>query len=311
MAPSAVAVDVSTSLTGPQVADVRSSLDRTGRADGVVPLSEAARLRLRPDTSDAEHLIASGPDEAGGVGYAQIEPGPAGEADTKVEAELFVDPQWRRRGVGTALGRAVLKAAGERFGQRTAVSMWAHGDLPGSAELAAHLGLVRTRDLWQLRLQLGEPLPEPVVPADLVIRAFRPGADDAAWLHLNATAFASHPEQGSWTAHDLELRLQEPWFDPAGFFLAERNGRLIGFHWTKVHSDEVPPLGEVYVLGVDPAEAGHGLGSLLTTVGLRYLQARGLRTVLLYVEASNPAALTVYERQGFERYAVDVSYRTV
>jgi mycothiol synthase len=135
-------------------------------------------------------------------------------------------------------------------------------------------------------------------------------------LHLNASAFAHHPEQGGWTEHDLRLREQEPWFDPDGFFLAEREGRLVAFHWTKVHSDSHsdtnvdPALGEVYVLGVDPAESGHGLGSLLTAVGLRYLQGRGLDTVLLYVEATNAAALTVYERQGFERYAVDASYRT-
>src|SRR6202008_277121 len=102
---------------------------------------------------------------------------------------------------------------------------------------------------------------------------------------------AHHPEQGSLTQRDLDDRKAQPWFDPAGFFLAERGGELLGFHWTKVHDAE--RLGEVYVLGVSPAAQGGGLGKSLTTVGLRYLAERGLPTAMLYVDADNTAAVAV------------------
>src|SRR6185437_13617964 len=99
------------------------------------------------------------------------------------------------------------------------------------------------------------------LPAGVRLRTFRPGADDEAWLALNAAAFADHPEQGSWTLQDLHARMAESWFDPQGFLLAEtEDGELAGFHWTKIHGGDGhghqhsgdhghEPIGEVYVVG--------------------------------------------------------------
>jgi len=133
---------------------------------------------------------------------------------------------------------------------------------------------------------------------------------------VNAAAFADHPEQGRWTAEDLARREAEPWFDPRGFFLAERAGELIGFHWTKVHPrDETPPpgaepapIGEVYVVGVRPSAGGAGLGRALTLIGLRHLATEGLESVLLYVDEDNIPAIRMYTRLGFTTYTRDVSY---
>jgi len=128
---------------------------------------------------------------------------------------------------------------------------------------------------------------------------------------VNARAFAHHPEQGAWTKADLEMREAEPWFDPEGFFLAERDGELAGFHWTKVHPEgpDGSPEGEVYVVGVDPGGQGGGLGRALTLVGIRYLQARGLAHVMLYVDEDNTPATRMYTALGFSRRNTDVMYR--
>ena len=71
-----------------------------------------------------------------------------------------------------------------------------------------------------------------------------------------------------------------------------------------------PDLGEVYIVGVDPAAQGRGLGGLLTLVGLHHLSDRlgSSATVMLYVEANNSAAVKTYERLGFEVYSTDVAY---
>ena len=161
-----------------------------------------------------------------------------------------------------------------------------------------------------MRRSLRDPLEAPRLPAGTALRTFRPGRDDQEWLALNARAFAKHPEQGAWTRHDLELREQEPWFDPAGFFIADRGGVMTGFHWTKVPgpAEADQGLGEVYVVGVDPAERGTGLGRALTLAGLGYLRDRGLAEAMLYVDEDNVPAIRLYQRLGFTRWRTDAMY---
>ena len=143
------------------------------------------------------------------------------------------------------------------------------------------------------------------------IDTYRGQDDDAELLRVNNAAFAWHPEQSGWKPADIAERRAEPWFDPAGLFMAfdEQTGRLLGFHWTKVHDES---LGEVYVVGVDPAAQGRGIGATLTLVGLHHLAERlsgsDRPTVMLYVEADNSAAVNTYRRLGFEVSSVDVAY---
>ncbi|WP_327068276.1 mycothiol synthase [Kitasatospora sp. NBC_01250] len=300
-------IQVSAGLTAEQLDTAHAVLRAAAAADGREAVSEAGRLRLRvaEPREGVRHLVAGGTDAP--AGYAQVE-----LQEKSATAELAVHPDRRGLGLGRALAGAVLAEAGEQ----RAVDFWAHGGHPAARRLAEAFGAELVRELRQMRRTAAAPAEVPL-PEGVTLRTFRPGADDEAWLRLNALAFAHHPEQGSWTARDLADRIAEPWFDPAGFFLAVRGAgtadeRLVGFHWTKVHPATAaePELGEVYVVGVDPAEQGNGLGKALTAAGLRHLAAdRGLPTVLLYVDADNVAAVRVYERVGFTVHEVDLMYR--
>ncbi|PWU58111.1 mycothiol synthase [Micromonospora sp. S4605] len=289
-------------LSPAEVADVLALARLAGDTDGADPLDEHVLLRLRDPRASAVHLTARG-DDGRLTGYAHLD---TTDAASGIGVELVVHPAHRRRGTGRALARGVLAAA------TGPLRAWAHGDHPSAAALAVDLGFHRARVLWQLRRPLTAPLDEPRLPDGVALRAFRPGADDAAWLDLNARAFAEHPEQGRWTPDDLRVRLAEPWFDPAGFLLAEESatGRLVGFHWTKVHERPGSArIGEVYVLGVDPAAHRGGLGRALTWAGLAYLrEKRGLDRVMLYVDDSNTAAVALYRRLGFAHWSAHVNY---
>ncbi|TBO59063.1 mycothiol synthase, partial [Streptomyces kasugaensis] len=279
-------IQVADELTPEEAAAALRLIERAARTDGQPAVSEQGRLQLRGGgRQGVRHLLVYVPAEDGEelVGYGQLEDTDPVEAPA---AELVVHPGHRGRGHGRALGTELLTQSGRRL------RVWAHGGHPAARHLAQTLGLTLFRELRQMRRGLADlTLPEPVLPPGVTVRTFRPGADDAAWLEVNAESFAHHPEQGALTQRDLDDRKAETWFDPEGFFLAEREGRLIGFHWTKTHAEE--GLGEVYVLGVRPGAQGGGLGKALTTIGLRHLAAQGLPTAMLYVDADNTPAVTV------------------
>lgn len=292
-------IETYSALSPDQAEGVLRLLAEAAAADGQQAVSEQGRLYLKGGARPGvRHLLLSLGDEL--VGYAQLEDTDPVEAPA---AELVVHPGHRGHGHGRALGSALLAESGKRL------RVWAHGGHSAARHLAQVLGLTLFRELRQMRRPLtGLDLPEPKLSDGVSVRAFVPGRDDAAWLAVNAEAFAHHPEQGSLTQRDLDDRMAEPWFDPSGFFLAFRAGELIGFHWTKVHAEE--QIGEVYVVGVRPGAQGGGLGKALTTIGLRHLAGQGLPTAMLYVDADNKAAVTVYERLGFHTHETDLMYRS-
>jgi mycothiol synthase len=288
-------------LSPAEVDEARAFAAAVEAADGTPPFSEDALLHLT-DPGTAQ-LLAREDSSGALLGLAHIgQP----DGDEPASAEFAVHPDHRRAGLGARMAAELLEHTGGQL------RVWAHGEHPGAVALADRLGLRRVRELWQMRRDLREPFPEPRFPDGVRVRSFVVGADEDEFLRVNNAAFAWHPEQGGWDVGQVRLREGEAWFDAAGFLLAvDGADRLLGYHWTKVHpaTDAEPAIGEVYVVGVDPAEQGRHLGGALTAAGLAYLRdERGMDAVLLYVEGDNAAAVRVYEKLGFTRWSTDVSY---
>ena len=278
----------------------RPALDRlltaAASADGTAPLSDHLRLEL-------EHGGRPGfaalwiPGDGGIIGYAQL----ALTNDVHT-LELVVDPACRD---DPTLARDLLAAASDVVADDGGgrLQWWAFDADTADDELAQAAGLTPKRALHQM--QRGLPAGFAV---EVATRPFVPGRDEAAWLTVNNRAFAGHAEQGGWTIDTLRQRESEPWFDPAGFLLHERNGRLAAFCWTKIHADADPVMGEIYVIAVDPDFHGLGLGRQLTLAGLASISGRGIGVGMLYVDAANTVAVTLYERLGFAVHRTDCAY---
>ena len=140
------------------------------------PLSEHVWLHLKEGGDEAgQHLVATR-DDGAIVGYAHLDitdpvDGPS--------AELAVDPSERRHGLGRQLIEALIAHSPDGR-----LRLWAHGEQAGAAELATSMGFRHARALWQMRRSLYAPLPHPVLPRDVVVRPFRVGQDERAWLAL-------------------------------------------------------------------------------------------------------------------------------
>lgn len=248
--------------------------------DGVAPLNESGTLVLqgnRPgEVYEREHAVAV--------------------ADLRDRTVMLaVHPEHRRRGLGTALLTEVLA-------DHPDLTLWAFGSLPGSAELAARVGLQPVRTLLKMSRALTDDDSPP--STDVEIDHFRDGDADRI-VEINAIAFAHHPEQGKLTREEFDDLTEQPWFSAEGLKLARVDGEIAGFHWTKRHGEGV---GEVYVLAVHPEFGGRGLGRILLESGLAHLRAEGDHTVVLYVEASEERVVGMYEAAGFEIVNRDTSY---
>ncbi|MBV9661649.1 MAG: mycothiol synthase [Acidimicrobiales bacterium] len=298
-------IEIKTQMGRPDIDAVSVLLAEATAADAHAAIDEHAWLDLvQGGRAGFAGLVAWADGHDHPVGYAQVMRGSGSWA-----LEYVVDPHHRTPGntVGadlvTTAAQVIARAGGGH------VHMWVNQPRPEHDRVARSIGLLPGRSLYQMR----RPLPYDLDSPDPAFRTrpFRVGFDEDEWLEVNNRAFHWHPEQGGWDLATLKQREAEPWFDPGGFLLHEDvEGRLDGFCWTKIHADHDPPLGEIYVIAVDPA-ARHperGLGRKLVAAGLDHLYGEGLLTGMLYVDADNAKAVKLYVDMGLVVNHIDQAY---
>lgn len=287
--------------TSNHLSQLRKLADLGVAADHNEPFGDQTWVELR---TGRVWLVTTGEPEFTGAAAVVIPEHP----DHPVVVELLVAPENRGNGLGRQLVEATKEVLAQQAAKQQTVTAWSHGDHPAARLLATKAGLEPVRVLYRMALEIDrESFGDATIPQGYSIRTFVPGDDDAAWLQLNATAFADHPEQGQLTQADLDARKAEAWFDPEGFFIAEdAQGTPVGFHWTKTPVGSA--AGEVYVVGVHPETQGTGLGKALTLHGMNHLASSGLEKIVLYVDDENRPAVTLYTSLGFGVENTDVMF---
>ncbi len=305
-----IRVELRTNLDQSVLDEILELIEWTTAIEGHPPVGEHKYSHLSVGAQAWVGVLARDHDRL--VGYAHTRWNRAG-ATPRMAVEAVVHPDYHATNVAQLLllqTRNVLARAGGGV-----LFLWVHRVDDPHTTLAARLGFEIQRELAFMRRPMVEPPREPAIPSGVAFRPYVAGADDDEFLRVNNAAFEGHPENGGWDHRVFAQRRSLEWFEADGLILAWRGERCVGFHWTKWHShesDEVPahePEGEVYVLGVDPAEQGTGLGRALLLAGLRHLYARGCRRSILYVDSSNAGAVKLYESEGFVTLYREVCYQ--
>jgi mycothiol synthase len=199
-------------LTNIQQEAVLKLIAGTTAFDNTPPIAEHILLHLRHGGDKADsHLLVEQENQV--IGYAHLD-----QTDLVAgpSVELVVDPKFRGAGVGKQLLSKAIEICGKEL------RLWVHGDQPAANALATSFGFEKIRTVLQMSRALTDIQQlsnlDKAVGKDIVIRSFLPGIDSDAWLSLNNKVFKEHPEQGGWQLTDLNIRINEEWFDEQGFF---------------------------------------------------------------------------------------------
>ena len=211
---------------------------------------------------------------------------------------------------GDEAARALLGAATQRALLVGASAL--HVPVQHAAE-AARVGVLRAAGMRVLRRRwlmqrAAAPIDAPRVPEGMRVRPFEPGKDEASVAELQNAIFAGTWGYSPRTAEDVAARLALPGHGPDRVLLIEEGSRAVGYCWCSRVEEDGKVVGVINMVGVRAERRGHGLGRLVTSLGVRRLLEPGVGEVELRVDSANAAAVKLYRELGFRRASEVVWY---
>jgi mycothiol synthase len=254
-------------------------------------------FRHRESTCAAFHPLAYLDGEPAGMGHAAVFPGT--EKDPYLACGFGVVPALRRRGVGTALHRAISEDARARG--KDGLQLEVMADDPGSLEWIVRREFVEVERQEAVALSLEKHEPASVDPpsgVEIVTRAERP--DLARQMYDVGVAAArdipgldgeNDPGFESWAAFEIE----RPSRDPELCFIALADGRVVGFASLDVFPEDV-----FHGLTAVAREwRGRGIGTALKRAQIAAAKKRGFARLLTESQLENEPMRRLNEKLGF------------
>lgn len=236
------------------------------------------------------------------VEWRQVENGP------RVYTSIgYVDPAWRRRGLGTALlswseqrRRAIAAThdAGEKL-----LELWAADTETALEALAVKRGFKPVRYAFDMiRLDI-ENLPDYRLPDGIEIRPVTPEQYPAIW-DADVEAFRDHWGFAEPTEEIYKSWLEFPHFEPGLWTIAWDGDQIAGQVRSFINREENTQFGRqrgyTEFISVRRPWRRRGIARALIVESLKILKAHGMTEAALGVDAENlSGALRVYQDCGF------------
>ena len=275
-------------------------LEPTGRCISPELISESLG---RPNYSPEQDLFIV---EIGGkiVGYLDITPE---VLIGRIILNCFIYPDHRRQGLATKLFSYVKYRARELGVKLAHVNI--DQDNATARNVLSRLGFSPVHRFLQLRLDMARVRQRDINKAALPCRYLQRGEEDKL-TQIQNSSFADTWGYNPNTTEEIMYYTSSAGFRPEDVILACDGDKIAGYRWTRIIHETTPEerKGQIFMLGVDPACRGKGIGKVVLLAGLSHLENKGVRVVELTVDSENKAACTLYQSIGFEVQASSLWY---
>ncbi|WP_129338576.1 GNAT family N-acetyltransferase [Cellulomonas endophytica] len=243
--------------------------------------------------------------------YADVDTAPGDRSVVRAFVRGGVHPDWRRRGVGTALlawsqarARQLLAASGKELPAR--IALYADDSAAATVALLERSPFTPARYYTDMRRDLAVPLPQPRALDGVRLEPWSPERDESVRVAHNE-AFSDH-----WGS---EPRTAEQWtqhrsmFAPGWSVVAvdTASDEVVGYALSGRYEQDWPVVGYssgyTELLGVRRPWRGRGLAVALLVAVMEAYRADGMQFAELGVDTANPSgAHGLYASLGYEAY---------
>jgi len=220
-----------------------------------------------------------------------------------------VDPEWRRRGIGTLLHedgtrRTLEFAAGQDTTLPRVFGSWSTEHQAGDEALLRASGFQPVRWFFDMTRPNLDDITEVPMPDGLELRPITPELARQVWL-ADVDAFQDHWGGFDHSDEHLERWLADPSTDLSLWVVAFDGDEVAGGILNAIDAGENEAFGYLrgWLASVFTRRAWRkrGLATALIARSLALLRERGMTSAALGVDGDNPSgAFGLYERVGFE-----------
>jgi len=223
----------------------------------------------------------------------------------------YIHPEFKGRGVGSSLLHVVETRARQEIPlAESDVRVFMHSTLDNKDQAGHALhqaeGYFPKRYHWRMEIKLESQPPPAVWPAGIEPRPFIKDSHAVQVWEAQNESFRDH-----WGSHDASFdefchsRFDDPEYDPTLWVIAWDGDQVAGISINRFRMG----IGWIRSLGVRRPWRKRGLGLALLRQGFGEFHRRGMQTIGLGVDASNPTGATrLYQRAGMRVASEFVTY---